>query len=52
MNGTDIRGDPVWDSQEIRKELTPIVRRLRLLLNDLERIADEDDYDDNGRHGD
>ena len=44
--------DPAWDSKEIRKELSPIVRRLRLLLEDLEQIADADDFDDDGRHGD
>ena len=44
--------DPAWDSKEIRRELTPIVARLRALLGDLERIADEDDFDDDGTTGD
>jgi hypothetical protein len=45
--------DPAWDSREVRKELTPIVHRLRLLLEDLERVVDaEDDTEDDGHHGD
>ena len=52
MGGYHDTQDPVMDSREIRKELSPIVRRLRLLLTDLERVVDEDDFDDNGRHGD
>lgn len=49
--------DPAWDSREVRRELTPIVRRLRTLLEDLEKVVDDDDFDDDdfdddGRHGD
>jgi hypothetical protein len=35
--------DPAWDSQEVRRELNPIVRRLRVLLEDLERVVDTED---------
>lgn len=44
--------DPTRDSREVRRELTPIVRRLRELLMELERVADADDYDDDGKTGD
>lgn len=44
--------DPAWDSKEIRRELSPIVKRLQAAIRDLERLADNDDYDDNGRTGD
>lgn len=42
--------DPAADSKQIRKELAPIIERLRVLLRDLERIADAGDFDDESRH--
>ena len=47
--------DPVRDSRIIRRqELTPIVERLKAVLEDLETYAQitPADYDDDGHHGD
>jgi hypothetical protein len=47
--------DPIQDSKNIRRrELTPIVERLKSVLAELEEYAQmrPADYDDNGHHGD
>lgn len=47
--------DPIRDSRDIRRrELTPIVERLRAILDDLEEYAKMKpaDFDDDGHHGD
>ena len=47
--------DPARDSREVRKELTPILRQLQDGLQELEDYInkiDDDETEDQGRHGD
>jgi hypothetical protein len=47
--------DPVRDSKLIhREQLAPILERLKLVVDDLERYVETTpaDYDDDGYHGD